>query len=80
MEGGGFLFNTSIKEETTGEGEEKTTVRKMNGYCILLTSGGFRLIQFSDIDADKFRDGGISYSAMSAGKVLKDVSVRQDSC
>lgn len=75
MEGGGFLFNTSIKEETTGEGEEKTTVRKMNGYCILLTSGGFRLIQFSDIDADKFRDGGISYSAMSAGKVLKDVSV-----
>lgn len=78
MEGGGFLFNTSIKDvttEPTNPDEEPVTVKKLNGYCILLTSGGFRLIQFDDIDAEAFRNGGISGSAQSVGKVLKSVSV-----
>ena len=53
MEGGGFLFNTSIREEKTKpEGsEEEVTVKKMNGYCILLCNGEFRLIQFTDMKA-----------------------------
>ncbi len=79
MEGGGFLFNTSIKEiekEPAAEGEKPQKQKIMNGYCILLTSGGFKLIQITDLDADIFRNGGISGSLQGAGKVLTSVPVR----
>ena len=75
MEGGGFLFNTSIKEETTGEGDEKTTVKKMSGYCVLLTQSGFQLVQLKDVDAESFRNGS-GYSITSVGTVLKSVGVQ----
>ena len=76
MEGGGFLFNTSIKEEkieSANPEEEPKTVKKMNGYCILLTSGGFKLVQLTDIDVEWFRNSGCS-SVQSAGKVLTTAS------
>ncbi|MBP5433034.1 polymorphic toxin-type HINT domain-containing protein [Ruminococcus sp.] len=77
MEGGGFLFNTSIREEKViPEGsEEEVTVKKMSGYCILLCNGAFRLVQLNDINADEFRDGGISNSVTGAGKLLVSVPV-----
>ena len=70
MEGGGFLFNTSIREEKViPEGsEEEVTVKKMSGYCILLCNGAFRLVQLNDINADEFRDGGISNSCIRSRK------------
>ena len=81
MEGGGFLFNTSIEEVTpeipegSPEGTEAPApVKKMNGYCILLTQGGFKLIKFTDLDVQAFRDGAYG-SAQSAGKVLKTFPV-----
>ncbi len=78
MEGGGFLFNTSITEEkleSQNPDDEPVTVKKLDGYFILLTGGGFRLIQFDDIDAESFRNGGVSGAAQSAGKVLASVPV-----
>lgn len=78
MEGGGFLFNTSIEEEIPevpdGSTETPTPVKKMNGYCILLTNGGFKLIKFTDLDAEAFRNGSYN-SAQGAGKVLKTFPV-----
>lgn len=62
MEGGGFLFNSSI------------TDGKLTGYCILLTRQGFKLIQLSALDIESFRNG--YYSTMqSAGKVIASVAV-----
>lgn len=78
MEGGGFLFNTTIRDEqqqTDDENAEPVYVKKMDGYCILLTSGGFKLIQFNDIDVESFRNGGVSGSMQTAGKVLASVGV-----
>lgn len=79
MEGGGFLFNTSIKKETVKSDDpaaEPKTVEKMTGYCILLTGSGFKLIQLTDIDVDEFRNGGINGSAQGAGRVLTSVGVK----
>lgn len=79
MEGGGFLFNTSIKKETVKSDDpeaEPKTVEKMTGYCILLTGGGFKLIQLTDIDVEEFRNGGINGSAQGAGRVLTSVAVK----
>ena len=78
MEGGGFLFNTTIRDEqqpTADENAEPTYIKKMDGYCILLTSGGFKLIQFNDLDVENFRNGGVSGSMQTAGKVLASVGV-----
>ncbi len=78
MEGGGFLFNTSIEEITPevpeGSTETPAPIKKMNGYCILLTQGGFKLIKFTDLDVESFRNGAYG-SAQSAGKVLQTVPV-----
>ena len=81
MEGGGFLFNTAITEETpelpegSDENAEKPApIKKLNGYCLLLTQGGFKLIKFTDVDAEAFRNGAYG-SAQNAGKVLKTISV-----
>lgn len=79
MEGGGFLFNTSIFEEETGETDEngeRKTVKLLDGYCILLTSGGFKLIQLDRVDLNQFRDGGINGNVQYIGKVLASVGVR----
>ncbi len=78
MEGGGFLFNTSIKKDepkTDENGNEIEAREKMSGYCIILTSGGFRLIQLTDVDVENFRNGGISGAVQSVGKVLTGVRV-----
>lgn len=78
MEGGGFLFNTSIRDEiqpAEDESEETTVIKRMDGYCILLTNGGFKLVQFNDLDAESFRNGGVSSLMQTAGTVLLSVPV-----
>ena len=79
MEGGGFLFNTSITDQLTEETDEEgnpKTVKVMDGYCILLTNGGFKLIQLDDVDVQQFRDGGINGNVQYIGKVLATVGVQ----
>ena len=62
MEGGGFLFNTSI------------TDGKLTGYCILLTQQGFKLIQLDDLDVESFRNGSNS-TIQRAGQVISTTPV-----
>ena len=77
MEGGGFLFNTSIKKKKVekGEGEEPVEKEFMDGYCMILTSGGFKLVQLTDVDVEEFRNGGLGNTVQSIGKVLTTVRV-----
>ena len=78
MEGGGFLFNTTIRDEiqmTEDETAEPAVIKKMDGYCIILTSSGFKLVQLNDLDVESFRNGGVSGSIQAAGKVLLSVPV-----
>ncbi|MCL1903589.1 MAG: M4 family metallopeptidase, partial [Oscillospiraceae bacterium] len=46
MEGGGFLFNSSVTDDN-----------KLKGYCILVTQQGLKLYYISGVDVDLFRDG-----------------------
>lgn len=79
MEGGGFLFNTNIRDEVQSADDpeaEPVTKKIMDGYCIILTQGGFKLVQLTNIDVEAFRNGGVSSSVQSAGKVLTSVPVQ----
>jgi len=62
MEGGGFLFNSSIEDGT------------LTGYCILLTQQGFKLIQLTSLDVESFRNGSFG-TVQRAGKVISSTSV-----
>ncbi len=62
MEGGGFLFNASITNNT------------LKGFCLLITSGGLKLIQLSGVNADTFRNSSSS-TVQSMGKVLATYSL-----
>ena len=77
MEGGGFLFNTSIKDGKVIDPDtnEEKVVSMMNGYLLLLSGNSFKLIELKDIETDKFRDGAVAYSAETAGKLLTSVPV-----
>lgn len=60
MEGGGFLFNTTIDEE-------KNTIR---GFCILVTYEGLKLVQIDCNNLSGFRDGYYEI-VQHAGKLLR---------
>ena len=60
MEGGGFLFNTTVSEEDN----------TIKGFCILVTRGGLYLIQLDCNNLKEFRDGGYGWTQY-AGKLLK---------
>lgn len=45
LDGGGFLFNTSIEDNT------------LKGFCILINSNGLNLYQINGVDVNKFRNG-----------------------
>lgn len=62
MEGGGFLFNSSVKNNV------------LSGFCVLVTQSGLKLVQITGVDVDKFRNGSYSY-VQSAGKLLKTYSL-----
>ena len=49
MEGGGFLFNASVKNDI------------LSGFCILVTQEGLKLIQINNTNVDSFRNGGKEY-------------------
>lgn len=62
MEGGGFLFNSSVKNNV------------LSGFCVLVTQSGLKLVQITGVDVDKFRNGSYSY-VQNAGKLLKTYSL-----
>ncbi len=57
MEGGGFLFNASIKDNT------------LSGFCVLLTRYGLKLIEITGVDVDSFRNGKYGM-VQQAGRLL----------
>ncbi len=62
MEGGGFLFNSSVKNNV------------LSGFCVLVTQSGLKLVQITGVDVDRFRNGSYSY-VQNAGKLLKTYSL-----
>jgi hypothetical protein len=60
MEGGGFLFNASIKSNT------------LQGFCVLITQSGLILVDISGIDLETFRNSG---SVRYSGTVLGTYSI-----
>ena len=59
MEGGGFLFNTTVSDKAN-------TIR---GFCILVTQSGLQLVQIDCRNLRGFRDGAYS-RIQQAGKLL----------
>lgn len=57
MEGGGFLFNTTVTED------------KIKGFCILVTSRGLRLAEIKETDLERFRNGSYE-NVYNAGTLL----------
>lgn len=62
MEGGGFLFNSSIDDGY------------LTGYCILLTQQGLKLIYLKGLNVENLQNGNPSL-LQNGGKVLTSVSV-----
>ncbi|SHH48966.1 intein C-terminal splicing region/RHS repeat-associated core domain-containing protein [Clostridium collagenovorans DSM 3089] len=62
IEGGGFLFNTTIENN------------KINGYCILLTQQGLKLVQINNANLDSFQNGGYEY-VQNAGRLLQSFPI-----
>lgn len=51
MEGGGFLFNTTVSDEEN----------YIQGYCILVTQSGLRISKVNRTDLSQFRYGALDY-------------------
>ena len=56
MNGGGFLFNTTIDEDT------------ISGYYVLITSGGLRLYRLDNVNLNSFRNSSTSGTLMQTFK------------
>jgi len=70
MEGGGFLFNTAIREniqQSEDPSAKPVITSLMTGFAIILSANGFNLVQFDNMDVEQFRNGGWG-SVYSAGK------------
>ncbi|MBQ4060044.1 MAG: cellulose binding domain-containing protein [Lachnospiraceae bacterium] len=65
MEGGGFLFNTTVDEENN-------TIR---GFCILVSQAGLKLVQIDCNNLKAFRDGSYNW-VQHAGKLLKTFPIQ----
>lgn len=52
MNGGGFLFNTTVEEET------------ISGYYVLVTSGGLRLYRLDNVNLKSFRNSSTTGTLM----------------
>lgn len=64
MEGGGFLFNTVVSEEEN----------YIQGYCILVTSEGLKLIQINRSELASFRNG-LYENVQYHGRLLRTFSI-----
>ena len=57
LDGGGFLFNTSIVDGT------------LKGYCLLVNRDGLNLYQIKGVDLEKFRNGSYNYVSSCATRL-----------
>lgn len=57
MEGGGFLFNASVRENI------------LSGFCVLITQYGLKLVEISEANLDEFRNGS-KRNVQNYGKLL----------
>lgn len=64
MEGGGFLFNTTVSDEDN----------TINGFCILITRFGLKLVEISCDDLKGFRDENYNW-VQHAGRLLQTVNI-----
>ncbi|MBC8059571.1 MAG: hypothetical protein H7Y18_02790, partial [Clostridiaceae bacterium] len=62
MEGGGFLFNSSIKDG------------KIQGFCVLVTQQGIKLDKITNVNVNDFRNGKYEY-VQYAGSLLKNYPI-----
>ncbi len=62
MEGGGFLFNSSVENDL------------LSGFCVLITRYGLQLVEIKGVNIDKFRNGSYEY-VQNAGSNLKTFSL-----
>ena len=62
IEGGGFLFNTKIEDGT------------IEGYCILTTKSGLKLVRIDKCDLTDFRNGKYNY-VENTGRLLTTVNI-----
>ncbi len=62
MEGGGFLFNSSVENNL------------LSGFCVLITRYGLQLVEIKGVNIDKFRNGTYEY-VQNAGRNLKTFSL-----
>lgn len=58
MEGGGFLFNSSVKGNT------------LNGFCVLITQSGLKLIEITNANLNNFRNSRYE-NVQNFGNLLK---------
>ena len=58
MEGGGFLFNSSVTRNT------------LSGFCILITQSGLKLIEITNADLNSFRNSNYQ-NVQNYGRLLK---------
>lgn len=64
MEGGGFLFNTTVDDEND----------TIKGFCILVSQQGLKLVQIDCKRLKYFRDGGYNW-VQHAGRLLGTYSI-----
>ncbi len=57
LDGGGFLFNTSIKDNV------------LKGYCLLVNRDGLNLYQINGVALDRFRNGSYNYVSNCATRL-----------
>ncbi len=62
MEGGGFLFDSSVKNGV------------LNGFCIMITQSGLELTEIKNADVEAFRNSRSEY-VRSYGSLLKTYSI-----
>ena len=65
MEGGGFLFNTTVDEEAN----------TIKGFCILVTQSGLKLVKIDYKDLNRFRNAACQL-VQNAGALLKTYKMK----
>ena len=64
MEGGGFLFNTVVSDDEN----------YIQGYCILVTGSGLKLVQINRTNLYNFRNGSYQ-NVQNAGRLLQTFGI-----
>ncbi len=82
MEGGGFLFNTSIYEDTVESEDENESPKKakfIDGYALLLGNDHFILVRINKAELEMFRNGTDPLKSITSfGPILQRVNLQKN--